>query len=72
MSVSPLTVLLCRNISVSLRHATNQKSQALLSKILRVDHAGELGAVRIYEGQLAVLGRTKDGPLIKVGTILYR
>ncbi len=25
-------------------------------EILRVDHAGELGAVRIYQGQLAVLG----------------
>ncbi|MGQ0662256.1 MAG: demethoxyubiquinone hydroxylase family protein [Pseudomonadota bacterium] len=28
-------------------------------RMLRVDHAGEYGAVRIYEGQLAVLG---DGP----------
>lgn len=27
-----------------------------ISRILRVDHAGELGARRIYEGQLAVLG----------------
>jgi ubiquinone biosynthesis monooxygenase Coq7 len=26
--------------------------------MLRVDHAGEFGAVRIYEGQLAVLGQT--------------
>lgn len=26
------------------------------AEILRVDHAGELGAVRIYQGQLAVLG----------------
>lgn len=29
---------------------------ALIDRILRVDHAGEYGAVRIYEGQLAVLG----------------
>ena len=28
-----------------------------LAEILRVDHAGELGAVHIYRGQLAVLGR---------------
>ena len=28
----------------------------LLARALRVDHAGEYGAVRIYEGQLAVLG----------------
>ncbi|RMF13977.1 MAG: demethoxyubiquinone hydroxylase family protein [Alphaproteobacteria bacterium] len=27
-----------------------------IDRILRVDHAGELGAVRIYEGQLAVIG----------------
>lgn len=31
-----------------------------LAEILRVDHAGEYGAVRIYDGQLAVLG---DGPV---------
>ena len=29
-----------------------------LKEILRVDHAGELGAVRIYQGQLAVLGKS--------------
>lgn len=28
-----------------------------VAAMLRVDHAGEYGAVRIYEGQLAVLGR---------------
>lgn len=30
-----------------------------LERIIRVDHAGEFGAVRIYEGQLAVLGKTE-------------
>ncbi|MCP5381367.1 MAG: demethoxyubiquinone hydroxylase family protein [Kordiimonadaceae bacterium] len=30
--------------------------EALLDRIIRVDHAGEYGAVRIYEGQLAVFG----------------
>lgn len=30
-----------------------------LSAMIRVDHAGEYGAVRIYEGQLAVLGARK-------------
>ena len=29
----------------------------LVARILRVDHAGEYGAKRIYDGQLAVLGR---------------
>ena len=31
----------------------------MVERIVRVDHAGEYGAVRIYQGQLAVLG---DGP----------
>lgn len=35
-----------------------------LEEILRVDHAGEYGAVRIYEGQLAVLGQSASGPAI--------
>ncbi|MFZ5670843.1 MAG: demethoxyubiquinone hydroxylase family protein [Pseudomonadota bacterium] len=30
-----------------------------LAEILRVDHAGELGAVHIYRGQRAVLGRAR-------------
>ncbi len=47
---------------------TNQsaKTKAMLDRMLRVDHAGEYGAVRIYEGQMAVLGRTDVGPVIKV------
>jgi ubiquinone biosynthesis monooxygenase Coq7 len=32
---------------------------ARLAEILRVDHAGELGAVHIYRGQRAVLNRAK-------------
>jgi 3-demethoxyubiquinol 3-hydroxylase len=31
--------------------------KADIASMIRVDHAGEYGAVRIYEGQLAVLGR---------------
>ncbi|GBP51765.1 5-demethoxyubiquinone hydroxylase, mitochondrial [Eumeta japonica] len=38
---------------------------AKLDSIIRVDHAGELGADRIYAGQMAVLGRTAEGPLIE-------
>jgi ubiquinone biosynthesis monooxygenase Coq7 len=33
--------------------------------MLRVDHAGEYGAVRIYAGQLAVLGKTASAPVIR-------
>lgn len=33
-------------------HGANQK----LDSLIRVNHAGELGADRIYAGQMAVLG----------------
>ncbi|MBX6368947.1 MAG: demethoxyubiquinone hydroxylase family protein [Rhodospirillales bacterium] len=36
-----------------------------VARMLRVDHAGEYGAVRIYEGQLAVLGRAKSAGIIR-------
>lgn len=35
----------------------SKKASARLSQIIRVDHAGELGANRIYAGQLAVFGK---------------
>ncbi len=37
----------------------------LLDRMIRVDHAGEYGAVRIYEGQLSVLGRSASAPVIE-------
>lgn len=37
----------------------------LIERIVRVDHAGEYGAVRIYEGQLAVLGRRRSAAVIR-------
>ncbi len=33
--------------------------------MIRVDHAGEYGAARIYEGQLAVLGRSPAAPALR-------
>lgn len=36
-----------------------------VERILRVDHAGEYGAKRIYDGQLAVLGRSNAAPVIR-------
>ena len=36
-----------------------------LARMIRVDHAGEYGAARIYDGQLAVLGKTEVGPVIR-------
>ena len=40
-------------------------AREVVERTIRVDHAGEYGAKRIYEGQLAVLGRTKYGPVIE-------
>ena len=37
----------------------------LIDRILRVDHAGEYGARRIYEGQLSVLGKSACGPTLR-------
>lgn len=37
----------------------------MVERIIRVDHAGEYGAARIYEGQLAVLGSGPKGDLIR-------
>lgn len=41
------------------------KRNKLIDEIIRVDHAGELGADRIYAGQLAVLKNTPAGPTIQ-------
>lgn len=37
----------------------------MVEKMLRVNHAGEYGAKRIYEGQLSVLKNTSYAPLIR-------
>jgi len=41
---------------IALLSSSDASKRALIDRILRVDHAGEYGARRIYEGQLAVLG----------------
>ncbi len=37
----------------------------LIERIIRVDQAGEYGAVRIYQGQLAVLGKGPKGDMVR-------
>ena len=37
----------------------------LIARIIRADQAGKYGAMRIYDGQLAVLGGTSDGPVLR-------
>uniref|UniRef100_A0A8D0GR14 5-demethoxyubiquinone hydroxylase, mitochondrial n=1 Tax=Sphenodon punctatus TaxID=8508 RepID=A0A8D0GR14_SPHPU len=40
-------------------------NKPVIHRIIRVDHAGEYGANRIYAGQMAVLGRTAVWPVIQ-------
>ena len=51
------------------RKATPKKKLSLsqrakLARMIRVNHAGEFGAQRIYAGQIAVLGKSKIGSLL--------
>ena len=39
--------------------------EALIHSMIRVNQAGEYGAARIYAGQLAVLGESEDGPVLR-------
>jgi ubiquinone biosynthesis monooxygenase Coq7 len=39
--------------------------QDAIARMIRVDHAGEYGARRIYEGQLAVLGGGETGKHVR-------
>jgi ubiquinone biosynthesis monooxygenase Coq7 len=40
-------------------------AQERVERMIRVDHAGEYGAARIYAGQLAVLGRGPKGEVLR-------
>ncbi|XP_058176525.1 5-demethoxyubiquinone hydroxylase, mitochondrial [Anopheles ziemanni] len=55
---------LARGIHTSPGSCT-QRCSKLIDTVLRVDHAGELGANQIYRGQMAVLGHTKAGKTIQ-------
>ena len=44
----------------------NTTNRVILEEIIRVDHAGEYGATRIYDGQIAVFGKnSKIGKTIQ-------
>ena len=61
-----------KNYAIRSEKIENRRRKLMLSKILRVDHAGEVGADRIYAGQMAVLGNTEHGPIIKVFLFLRK
>jgi 3-demethoxyubiquinol 3-hydroxylase len=39
--------------------------EEIVARMIRVDHAGEYGAARIYAGQLAVLRRSEAAPVLR-------
>ena len=44
----------------------NKTNRRILEEIIRVDHAGEYGATRIYDGQIAIFGKnSKIGKTIQ-------
>jgi ubiquinone biosynthesis monooxygenase Coq7 len=43
----------------------DQTREQLIDRIIRVDHAGEYGAKRIYEGQLAVLKGKAEAAVVR-------
>jgi len=47
------------------RLAGDPDPRQLLERVLRVDHAGEYGAKRIYAGQLAILGKAACAPTLR-------
>jgi ubiquinone biosynthesis monooxygenase Coq7 len=47
------------------RHPGDPTAREIVERIIRVDHAGEYGAKRIYQGQLAVLGRSSKGDVLR-------
>lgn len=62
------TIITCasrRYAHTSTKAVRRAKPSAMVDEIIRVDHAGELGADRIYAGQMAVLGNSSMGPTIK-------
>jgi len=54
-----------RLLSTNKQEELDAKTRQIYDRIIRVDHAGEFGADRIYAGQLSVLEKTDVGPLIQ-------
>ena len=63
---------MARKQTINLKRQTRKRTervltdQSILEEIIRVDHAGEFGATRIYDGQIAIFGKkSKIGKTIK-------
>ena len=65
---TPWTNRLHGLITTSVRRYTS-RPHPTIDRIVRIDHAGEFGANRIYAGQMAVLGNSSVGHVVKVSGI---
>ena len=55
-----------KSIKTKRKKQIKKTDRNILEEIIRVDHAGEYGATRIYEGQIAIFGKnTKIGKTIQ-------
>jgi 3-demethoxyubiquinol 3-hydroxylase len=52
-------------MSPPMRLPGDPRPQEEVARMIRVDHAGEYGAARIYAGQIAVLGRSDKAPVLR-------
>ena len=52
-------------MSEGMRLPGDPRPEAEVARMIRVDHAGEYGAARIYAGQLAVLGRGPSADVLR-------
>ena len=50
---------------ISRRLPGDPSKAEIIKRMIRVDQAGEYGAVRIYEGQLSVLGKSASAPALE-------
>jgi ubiquinone biosynthesis monooxygenase Coq7 len=53
------------SLTTTQRLPGDPSAREAVARMIRVDHAGEYGAKRIYQGQLAVLGRRATAPLLR-------
>lgn len=64
--IAPTTVAVAPDVAPSGRRLPGDLTPAqMIDRLIRVDHAGEYGAKRIYEGQLAILGKKPEGHVIR-------
>ncbi|XP_044751198.1 5-demethoxyubiquinone hydroxylase, mitochondrial [Coccinella septempunctata] len=60
-TLKPLLFRSLHNLNIRSTYSTKAK----IDEMIRVNHAGELGADQIYAGQMSILGGTSKGPLIQ-------